>query len=244
MYQICAYFCDISKNVTSITKMSRKPEDNSAKGRQSYSRLTGKRTFKEDIYKFLQDFKVEQFAVLEKLTNEIIGLRDGLHETKNESHKKQIKNKNGITYAELQFEPFEERKKMKEENICQLKSVYQLPLQQNNRNPLPFEADLHRKVENLTKENEIFTKRIDILQNQLNLLQQKLQELETKEDRIREKDMLVQTITDCCQNISYQHYRDISHTIMAFWEGNAHLFIYLFLHIRKCYPLIFINRVL
>lgn len=211
--------------------MSRKSEDDNAAKRQSYSRPMGKKTFKEDIYKFLQDFKAEQVEVLEKLTNEVIELKNQLIDTKNEGDKKEVLNKNSITYAELEFLPFEGNKRTNEEYKRQTKKpIYQVPQQQNDLKLSPFEADLLKKVDNLSKENELYHKRIDVMQNQLNFFQQKLQQLEMKDNILTERNMLVQTISECCQNICYQYYRDISHTIMAFWEGNAHVF---FLRIKK-----------
>lgn len=201
--------------------------DNSAARRQSYSRPAGNKTDKDDIYIFLQDFKLEQVAALEKLTNEVIDLKGRLIETNNEGDKKQIKNKNGIIYAELEFGPIEELKKTKEENILQEKSIYEVPQQQNDVKLSPIEADLRRKVDHLTRENEIYNKRMDVMQNQLNLFQVKLQELKMKENIIKEKDMLVQTTRKCCQKLCYQYFKDLSHTIMALWEGNAHNFLYL-----------------
>lgn len=227
-----AYISRIFTNViTSIKNMSRKFEDNTAARRQSYSRPTSHKAFKEDIYKFLHDFKTEQLAVLARLTNEVVGLKDCLIETKNEGDRRQIKKKNDITYAELQF-PLERQKnvsfihnKTQEQNTFKEQSICEVHQQQNDIQQPSFEADLQRKVDNLTKENEINSKRIDVMQNQLNLFQQKLQELEMKEDRMKEKDTLCQTIKDCCQNICYQHFSDISQTIMALWEGNTHVFI-------------------
>lgn len=228
MYQIWAYINYTFTNLaSSIEKMARKSVDNTIGRRQSHSKSKRNDTFREDVYKFLEIFKEEQFAVLEKLTNEVTELKDHLIETKNEENKKEIKNKNGVTYAELEFLPFEGCKRTKEKIISKEKSIYQIPQQQSDIKP--FEIDLLRKVDNLTKENEICNKRIDLLQNQLNLFQQKLQELEMKEDTMKDKDMLVKIISECCHNICYQHNRDISHTIMAFWEGNAQVFFYLFL---------------
>lgn len=205
MYDIWVYICHIFSKVKSIKNMSRKSEDYFGR-RQSYSRLTRKRSFKEEIYKFLQDFKTEQVAVLDKLTNEVIELKGSLNETNNVRDKKEIRNKNDITYAELEFLPFPGHNKTK-----------------NDKKPSPLETDLQIKVYNLTKENEICNKRIDVLQNQLSLFQQKLQELEMKEGRMKGNDVLVQSVTETCQKMCYQHFRDVSHAIMAFWEGNYHV---------------------
>lgn len=203
--------------------MSRKDDNR----RLSYPRSPGNyglKTFKEDIFKFLQDFKVEHVTALDKLTNEVTVLKGIFNETKNEQETKA--NNNNIRYAELEFEPLEEHRRAKKGKAQQEQSHYQVP--QSNV-PSPSGEELQRKVEALEKENEICNKRIDVMQNQLNFFQQKLEELHMKQIIPNDKQLQAEFITDICRKICFENYRDINHTLMAFWEGNAQFLLSLFL---------------